>query len=278
MEILVPGGRIYTDVDVCSRAHLTSKVNEHEKIIRECTNELKQIAIATPRTIVPKGEDVLGYINERVDDLISDILDHQEDIDELNRIDYILDNWKYNEYVDVDTEEGFAKVVCDDKDHYGNHKSSENNPFEMKPMKDMDEYVDLCIQDLNEDLKEVTDDKFVVYFDSKLMMDRHKNFIFKSEEEAIKTVLDAMNLSLYELVNHRYLVNNQNFTESLCDAVNKTTIFTKDDRNKIINNIQRLKSEDFKSYQDMIEICKWFEEMILHILGDRIKIVNINKA
>lgn len=103
---------------VTSMYDLHNQMDECNDNIKKCFEELKQLAVATPKDIAPipnEHEDVwtpFEYVRQRANDLIEEINEEHCKLYKLWAVKYILEDYTYgNEKIDLEDLDKFKKIV-----------------------------------------------------------------------------------------------------------------------------------------------------------------------
>lgn len=272
-KIVVPNGVIFLEDDVRSLGDIRNRIQICDKSIHDSSEKLKMLAIANPKDIVPKGEDTLVTISERVNEIVEEIEYECEHRALLNNAQDYVEAWHYayedeHEKIDTSTQEGFDRVVVSGEKSYRSPKFDMTR-FSIRDYKSLDEYVNDCVTDLKNDSFEVENEKWVILFDGKLLSNENMEFTFQSYEKAESKVFDMLSLSIHDIFNKRYIESNKDFIDDIRNACNE------DDRNTIDDYINELGDKPFV-FEKLELVYRIFKKIILEKLKDRIVIKKIN--
>lgn len=280
-KILVPNGYLQTEEDILSTNHIKSISDRAGEEIERLKNYLRMMAIATPRTFVPKGENVIDFINERVDNIVSDLLE-QGGVLELNNLyDTLLSAWKYagsdENYrrIDTDTEEGFNRVVINEKNGMGrsNYKEKYPNYFDLRNLNNVMEYLRLC--DNTQDAKREPDDMWVIYVKGEMLVKEDGVFYYATEEAARKAFIDHIGLhDAHNIFTRKWMRDNPSFINDFLSH------FYKDEEKykRLKECADHIINDEQIHFDELNDLCVAFDELAWNKLianGYDVKFVNI---
>ena len=281
-KILLPDGYIYTDQDINSLGHLESLSSQAYKEIDRCKDKLRMMAIATPSTIVPKGCNAIEYITEQVDDIVDNILEQAEVVDNVDMYTDCIEMWRHRtmrekdeKNIDVDTQEGFDKVVVNDTGiRSKNFKEKYPNYFDLKSLDSILDYTKLCVDTC--DNSREADDMWVVYIQGKLFIRFDGKYVFPTKEAAHEAIREYLGIhDSHNIFSKNWLSKNESFA-------NDFLAHFKDERKeryrKYIYNIinySNFNMEELQELWDALDELIWTK---LENNGYTIRFVNIKNG
>ena len=94
MSTILSRRPLYVDKSIPSKYYLESEQHELSTQIRQATEKLKMLAIASPSEIVPKDEDPVCSLSTTVDDWVDLICEYQREYTEYQNILDVLYVWE----------------------------------------------------------------------------------------------------------------------------------------------------------------------------------------
>ena len=282
IKILLPDGYIHTDQNINSLDHLASLSSQAYEEINRCKNKLRMMAIAAPSTITPKGDNAIEYITEQVDDIVDTILEQAETVDSASMYTNCIEMWRHHSIeesgekdVDVDTAEGFNKVVInDDEARSKNFKEKYPNYFDLKNLDSVLDYTKLCVDTC--DNSREADDMWVVYIQGKLFIRFDGKYVFPTKEAAHDAIREYLGIrDGHNIFSKNWLSKNESFA-------NDFLAHFKDERKeryrKYIYNIinySNFNIEELQELWDALDELIWTK---LEANGYTIRFVNIKDS
>lgn len=280
-KILLPDGYIYTDQDINSPGHLESLSSQAFREIDKCKNKLRMMAIAAPSTITPKGCNAIEYITEQVDDIVDEILEQAETVDNVDMYTNCIAMWRHRgmdekdeKDIDVDTQEGFDKVVVNDTGiRSKNFKEKYPNYLDLKNLDSVLDYTKLCV-DTRDNSREA-DDMWVVYIQDKLFIRFDGKYVFPTKEAAHKAIEEYLGIhDSYSIFSKNWLSKNESFIN---DFLAHFTDERKERYRKYIDNILNYSNYNMKELQELWDALDELVWLKLENNGYKIRFVNIKE-
>lgn len=280
-KILVPNGYLNTDEDIRSASHIKSLSDRAGEEISSLKNELRMMAIASPRTFVPKGEDVITYINERIDDIVSGIVEQGGVLEMNNLYDTLLSAWKYAgsddnyQRIDTDTDEGFDKVVINETSSMDSAKFKEKYPnyFDLRNLNTVMDYLHLCVN--TQETSRTPDDMWVIYVKGEMLVKPDGVFHYSTEEAAKKAFINHLGLhDAHNVFSRKWMRENMSFVKDfLAHFCNDETR-----HNRLKECAEHIINDEQIHFDELNDLCTAFDEVVWNKLianGYDVKFVNI---
>ena len=280
-KILVPNGYLQTEEDILSASHIKSISDRAGEEISSLKNELRMMAIASPRTFVPKGEDVIAYINERIDDIVSGIVEQGGVLEMNNLYDTLLSAWKYAgsddnyQRIDTDTDEGFDKVVINETSSMDSAKFKEKYPnyFDLRNLNTVMDYLHLCVN--TQETSRTPDDMWVIYIKGEILVKSDGVFHYSTEEAAKKAFINHLGLhDAHNVFSRKWMRDNPSFINDFLSH------FYKDEEKykRLKECADHIINEEQIHFDELNDLCMAFDKVVWDKLianGYDVKFVNI---
>lgn len=112
-QIIKPhnGEICFRGISIRSWNDLLAQIKDKEDYLIEIKEQLKMIAIAQPRDLVGKDDDIVFAIKHRIDDVMEDYEDNCKTLYYLYAIQGLIEDYKYK--ADMNLEDAWKAAVVD---------------------------------------------------------------------------------------------------------------------------------------------------------------------
>lgn len=269
MSTILSRHPLYVDKNIPSKYYLESEQNELSSQIRQATEKLKMLAIASPSEIVPKDEDPVCSLSTTVDDWVDLICEYQREYTEYQNILDVLYVWEYESKpnvlgIDIRNKEDLNNIVLGNRD-YADTTRDEKNPFRTKAYANIADYITDLEKNLQARTIQTKRDLFIAYYKDELVIDEEMNILYNSEEEAYEAIYKMMEYSAGTLFFDKYLQQNSQLYDYFLSVLT-------DDAKTMLTTFYNAEGFDYKL---LTELSKYIDTHIHSLISKNIRIVKI---
>lgn len=270
----------FDSVDIESKEQLSREIEENQKYLKEIEGELLALAMSTPKDICTKNQeenDPFDYVRDKTNETINELYEVKATLDELYTIDSLLDEWEYS-YYEKEKElypNGVKNAFREDKHVQVNYlqKDSFNLTPNDKSLLDIFNRAKNNVEQ-NRDNINFVKDKYIILFDGEIFSDYNDQFIFSSEENARKVLLNKFDLRVHDYINKDFIKTNKEFFYSF------NNVLSDYEYNELIECLTTFESAqggyDMKMMELINTIYTLLNKGILTMLEKHIKVVKLS--
>lgn len=271
----------FDSVDIESKEQLEREIEENQKLLKEVEGELLALAMSTPKDICtknPEENDPFDYVRDKTNETINELYEIKATLDELYTIESLLDEWEYSYYAsekELYPNGGVENAFREDKHVEIDYikKDSFNLTPNDKTLLDIFVRATKNVQ-LNKKNIEFVKDKYIILFKHEIFADYNDQFIFTSEENARKVLLEKIDLRVHDYINRDFIKNNKEFFYSF------SNVLSDKEYNELIESITSFENAEGGYDMKMMELINTIyillNKGILTMLEKHIKVVKLS--
>lgn len=270
----------FDSVDIESKEQLEREIEENQKLLKEIEGELLALAMSTPKDICtknPEENDPFDYVRDKTNETINELYEIKTTLDELYTIESLLDEWEYSYYENEKelypngVENAFREDKHEEIDYF--KKDSFNFTPNDKSLLDIFNRAKSNVEH-NRDNINFVKNKYIILFDGEIFSDYNDQFIFSSEENARKVLLEKIDLRVHDYINRDFIKNNKEFFYSF------SNVLSDKEYDELIESITSFENAEGGYDMKMMELINTIyillNKGILAMLEKHIKVVKLS--
>ena len=264
---------LYFDVNINSVEQADSLYEELNRKYDKIEAEISELVLATPKDITPKGEAPIDYIKERLDGIFEELHEIARDFYTVDVIRNIIEEWRYS------YGEGYKQIYneCKTNEEVNKLAFPEDKHIEVK--RDLSKFTFAPPDDhiintltrsiksiqLNDELSEFIMDKYVIIQNKKLYVDYDGQFLFSSEENAVKAIKEKMDFHAIDYISKEFITQHPNYFNSVINEMQSKMTVSLEERQTFEQGIMVLEEGNLYTNHETLEnIYKIFNDFVIN--------------